>query len=409
MSQGTRAYLLEPKSALVFRTGRPFDQAGDPVSLEFPLPSTIAGACRTAIGDEKGWNFAEKGQELKDIPVHGPLTALITEQGVNPLFPKPADAVYMREEGENKPKLLQLKPEDTNDDTWSDLPNDLTPVCLYQKKELAGKPDKNGAKWWHHKHLTNWLLDNGEPQKIAPKDLGWSGPQQELRTHVQLESTTLSAKKGELFQTSNLSFSQTRIDPDEHSGWRKEHYGLLVKLPENNLQDKSELFQRIGGEGRIARVERQEEGWPLIDPHLEEQLKESKAVRLILATPALFTHGWRPDWLDEKTLTGSPPKFPEKEIKHPIVLKLKAFVVPRWEPVSGWDLVRNPQPEDKQEKKGTGCARAVRRMVPAGAVYWFEVVKGHKHLPELWLQPVSDLPQDRLDGYGLVLPGIWKR
>ncbi len=51
------AYLFEPKSPLVFRTGRPFDQAGDPVSLDFPLPSTLAGACRTAVGDAKKIDF----------------------------------------------------------------------------------------------------------------------------------------------------------------------------------------------------------------------------------------------------------------------------------------------------------------------------------------------------------------
>jgi CRISPR-associated protein Cmr3 len=48
-------------------------------------------------------------------------------------------------------------------------------------------------------------------------------------------------------------------------------------------------------------------------------------------------------------------------------------------------------------------------MVPAGAVYWFEVIAGQEHLPELWLQPISDDKQDRKDGYGLTLPGIWKK
>ncbi|MCI5168652.1 MAG: hypothetical protein D3903_21790, partial [Candidatus Electrothrix sp. GM3_4] len=131
----------------------------------------------------------------------------------------------------------------------------------------------------------------------------------------------------------------------------------------------------------------------------------SKAIRLILATPALFTQGWQPGWIKETSegLIGSPPCFPEIE------LQLKAFVTPRWQPVSGWDLVRNSQSEEKQEKGGPGCARAVRRMVPAGAVYWFEVKAGYEQLPELWLKPVSDLEQDQDDGYGLVLPGIWHR
>ncbi|MCI5151171.1 MAG: hypothetical protein D3916_17615, partial [Candidatus Electrothrix sp. MAN1_4] len=115
----------------------------------------------------------------------------------------------------------------------------------------------------------------------------------------------------------------------------------------------------------------------------------------------------RPGWIEETSdgLIGSPPCCPK------IKLQLKAFISLRWEAVSGWDLVRNPQNKGKDtaEKKGPGAARAVRRMVPAGAVYWFEVMAGHEHLPELWLQPISDDEQDRNDGYGLALPGIWKK
>ncbi len=414
-TNNSTAYLFEPKSPLVFRTGRPFDQAGDPVSLDFPLPSTLAGACRTAIGDMKGWNFAEKVQELKDTPVHGPLAALISEDGATePLFPKPADAMYVREdkkeehspEEKMKTSILQLQPQLdlVKQDTWSDLPGDLTPVGLASKEELAGKPYKKGANWWDEKNLTEWLLGKGLPGK-QPEKLGWSGPQQELRTHVQLESSTLSAATGQLFQTNNLSFSPKQRE--EKDGWNTEQYGLLARLPDDNLKNQSTLFRRIGGEGRIARVERKDNGWPGINPDLEEKLKGSNAIRLILATPALFTHGWKPGWIKETSegLIGSPPGFLK------ITLQLKAFVTPRWEPVSGWDLVRNSQDVDKgkAEKKGPGAARAVRRMVPAGAVYWFEVIAGQEHLPELWLQPISDDEQDRNDGYGLALPGIWKK
>ncbi|MCI5161864.1 MAG: hypothetical protein D3917_07545, partial [Candidatus Electrothrix sp. AX5] len=270
----------------------------------------LAGDCRTAIGDEKnrknpeGFDFAERGEELKKIPVHGPLAAQIMEDGpAQPLFPKPADAVYMRKDGckedEIKTEVLQLKPEDINEDanetdTWSDLPKGLLPV--YPEKELAGKPYRKGANWWTEENLVAWLLGNGE-LKIAPEKLGWSGPQQELRTHVQLSSETLSAETGQLFQTNNLSFSPKQLTTedgkkgDKEGGWTKEQYGLLAHLPEDNLKDKPELYRRIGGEGRIARVKRQPKGWPTIDPDLKKQLQASKAIRLILATPALFTQG----------------------------------------------------------------------------------------------------------------------
>ncbi|MCI5120773.1 MAG: hypothetical protein D3908_06200, partial [Candidatus Electrothrix sp. AUS4] len=250
-SNNSPAYLFEPKSPLVFRTGRPFDQAGDPVSLDFPLPSTLAGACRTAIGDvkdqfeEEGFDFAQDGHTLKDIPVHGPLAALIREDGApEPLFPKPADAVYMREdkkEGDSpedkvETSILQLRPQFNlvDQDTWSDLPDSLTPVGLSPQEEITGKPYKNkkNAKWWCQARLTDWLLDNDNLKDISPEDLGWSGPQTELRTHVQLKSETFAAATGQLFQTNNLSFAPGRLNKDEnrHEGWAKEQYGLLAHL-----------------------------------------------------------------------------------------------------------------------------------------------------------------------------------
>ncbi|MCI5151358.1 MAG: hypothetical protein D3916_18580, partial [Candidatus Electrothrix sp. MAN1_4] len=262
-TNNSSAYLFDPKSPLVLRTGRPFDQAGDPVSLDFPLPSTFAGACRTAIGDAEKIDFAKDGEKLKEIPVHGPLAARISKNGATePLFPKPADAVYMREDKkqEDSPEdtvktgILQLRPQPdlVHQDTWSDLPESLIPVGLSLEEEVIGKPYKKGAIWWNEKNLVDWLLGNGEIKGIAPEELGWSGPQQELRTHVQLESDTLAVAPSQLFQTNNLSFAPGRLNKDEnrHEGWTKEQYGLLARLPDDLLEEHSSLFRRIGGEGR---------------------------------------------------------------------------------------------------------------------------------------------------------------
>jgi CRISPR-associated protein Cmr3 len=65
---------------------------------------------------------------------------------------------------------------------------------------------------------------------------------------------------------------------------------------------------------------------------------------------------------------------------------------------------------------------ATRSAVPAGSVYFFRL-KGNpaptadraeatrmafEHLrTTFWLKPVSDGDQDRRDGYGLMLPGVW--
>jgi CRISPR-associated protein Cmr3 len=111
-------------------------------------------------------------------------------------------------------------------------------------------------------------------------------------------------------------------------------------------------------------------------------------VRMVLATPALFEGGWRPGWLD---------KFEQMNLPAGVGAvrpKLVAAAVGRREPVSGWSL---------REKR----PKAVRWMVPAGSVYFFEVEEGDpSRLLESWLRPVSDHQQDRKDGFGLALWGV---
>jgi CRISPR-associated protein Cmr3 len=114
----------------------------------------------------------------------------------------------------------------------------------------------------------------------------------------------------------------------------------------------------------------------------------------MLVTPALFERGWLPGWLDE-SLQGSPPGHAR------LKLRLCAASLERWQPFSGWDL-------QSRNRHSAGAARAIRRMVPSGSLYWFKVLEGDADtIAKLWLSPVSDQEQDRRDGFGLAAPGVW--
>ena len=79
-----------------------------------------------------------------------------------------------------------------------------------------------------------------------------------------------------------------------------------------------------------------------------------------------------------------------------VKLKLMGVSNQRWKAVSGWSLAAPRGP------------KAIRRMVPAGSVYFFKVVSGDaSELSKCWLQSVSDGDQERLDGFGLALWGTW--
>jgi CRISPR-associated protein Cmr3 len=158
----------------------------------------------------------------------------------------------------------------------------------------------------------------------------------------------------------------------------------------------------LGGENRVALVEEVSDWLEcpdelLVYPDtlteaitLKEALKGSKQVRMVLATPAIFTGGWKPGWIDGN-LQGSPPGIQ-------VNLKLIAASVKRREAVSGWDY-----------RSSHFGPKATRWVVPAGSVYFFEVVSGNpeKLATDGWLKPVSDNPHDRTDGYGLALWGVW--
>ena len=109
---------------------------------------------------------------------------------------------------------------------------------------------------------------------------------------------------------------------------------------------------------------------------------------MALATPAIFADGWKPGWLNQE-LQG---KVPGTDVK----VKLVGLSIDRWRAISGWSMAkpRGPKP--------------VKRYVPAGGVYFFEVVRGDAaNLKNAWLEPMSDDEDDRHDGFGLATWGTW--
>lgn len=368
------SYTIEPRSPLVFRSGRPFGQGGDAHGMAMPLPSTLAGAVRTFWGEQSGMDFGRKSisdedaKILREKQVLGPLLAQSDERGLEYLFPQPADALYLS--GAEKTGLFSLVPRVLPKGGGCDLPAGLQPVYL---EESAGKskPAK-GPSWWRETFFHRWLM--GEKPAVDELDeLGWMGPQAELRTHVALDTGTQAGSDGLLYQTEGMEYrdqAQSRVFV----------FGCKELL-------QGPALMRLGGEGRPA-VLQQSNGLPKMPEGLAQGVEQEGMLRLLLLTPALFSEGWKPGWLDDD-LEGTPPGTQ-------IRLKLEAVVLPRWEMVSGWDLQK-------------GKPRAIRRMVPAGAVYWFKVVEGKGVADALWLSNMSDNLQDHRDGFGLAVPALWKQ
>ncbi len=370
-------YQLRGLDPLLFRDGRAFGT--DPLqrgarTLPVPAPPTIAGLIRSRLGSVSGWDWAGDGPDLAmKTEVHGPI---LLRDGT-PIFAAPADAVVPRDGGTVMPLRPTAKP-----GTWCNLPAGLLPLSV----TADAKPATDFA-FWKQTDMFTWLLNaSGDkstlPERIPPLP-------QEIRIHVSIDPVTGKAADSRLFSTSSLVFESEATRNSDAVKFHTYYFAVRVKHAASADLRGPAL---MGGERRVGVIEHQADlensFWKTPD-EIVRALKGSKYIRMVLATPAVFTNGWKPGWLGDDN-SGFVPGVDG------VQLKLVAAAVPRKLAISGWDL------KAKRSKP-------VRWMAPAGAVYFFELLEGDGAdlTTGAWLQPVSDDVQDRRDGCGLALWGLW--
>jgi len=395
---------ITPRGPLLVRDGRPFDPSGPnrAVSVDWPYPSVTAGAVRTLLarlsnpGSRPPFDDPAFLATLRSTEVHGPL--LFVEGRM--YLPRPQDAVAF--EGDGMRRLVALRPHPLGPDEGCDLPlPGLQPLDVAEDAKPAAI-----AAFWSMPRMTEWLAADAVPgflARAASRDGGsyedgfLPALEREERVNVSIDPTTGTSSEGKLFTTSGLVFPPG--------------YSMVVRVRTPNDRLRSALgslptLASIGGERRLAefaaRSSDGEDGWSA-PTTLLNALRRARGVRMVLATPAVFAQGWLPGWVDPQSLEAHPPGA-DPSLK----LVLRSACLERWRPISGWSL-------EAATSDGTGRSRPgpkpSRRMVPAGAVYFFEVAAGDPvSLAErLWLESVCDQVQDRADGFGLALWGVWER
>ncbi|MBK1645223.1 CRISPR-associated protein Cmr3 [Thiocapsa imhoffii] len=377
---------LEPLAPLIVRSGRPFDDQAGADAPRFPPPSTLAGCLRTAWARATDQAF---GPELAELSVAGPLLARVESTGktLRLLAPKPADAQYFGHDQDAR--CLRLEPRDFENGCDADLPEGLCPLRL--SETVQGKASK-GPTWWAWEDLIDFRQNKTLDHKELTKR-GWSPPAGDRRTHVAIDAATQAAESGRLFQTEGLDLEPD--NPTLHHTLKQQQASDhsasgTLRLLAHCAEPLPAALVHLGGERRLARLRPEpESAWPTPPDTWFQDIHRSGGLTLTLLTPGVFQAGYRPGWLDE-TLTGEPPIAPG------VRLQLVAAAVERWQPHSGWDLAR-------QE------ARPTRKLVGAGATYWFRLLDtpSPEALAPLWLASLCDLEQDQRDGYGLALPAPW--
>lgn len=384
-----------PIDSVLFRDGRPFGVelgAQAAFSLPIPTPGTLAGFLRTLVGNLKGTDWEAVRNGYSEERVKGPLMQL-DEAFV---LPAPADAVVFKDG-----KVCLLRPYDLPQGHGCNLPYydcQLKPLMLTCDDERA-KPE-GGYDFWDWHTLQRWLLD--EPVEQVRKI---SAPPVERRMHVGINDVTLTSEESLLYTVEYRSYEQW--DKEHRASGNPPQQWRIVAQVETDLQSV-EGIGGLGGERRVAYVEPYSQ-WLECPDTLKSAFEQAHYVRMYLATPAIFTNGWLPGWLQKQphdgahALLGTPPCLSDGTLQ----LKLVAAAVPRRQVISGWSL----------KKEGP---KPVRWCVPAGAVYFFEVVEGDPTLLAecCWLETVSDGAErngnplngnrNREAGYGLALWGVWK-
>jgi len=419
-----------PIDPILVRDGRPFNAVPGirARTLNDVMPSTFAGSIRTLLIKKE----ADAGlhDAIKKLKVRGPLYRL--HGSLYFTMPQDIEFYEMDERKESKASVgvHRIKPEplNPNDGVYSEsgfwgigkegrLEDELwLPIGAGTTKRLKSTPAYVSEGWmlkWlteklHEEkgaeQLEDWLEKRDKPVLKASVGMDSDQPSfflpafsREERTHTAIDSQRYAAKDQQLFSTESL------VLPD----------GLTLEAEvegpnslSQNLQDISELHT-LGGKRRLIHfIEAEETIGSNHEPAasfwdcpslISEALQDKRYIRMVLATPAFFRKGWIPGWLDEQLVS-------KESLSKNVKLRLRWACIPRWQPVSGWAYSKEKGPQ----------ARAVRRMVPAGSVYFFEVIDGNPAdlAQEKWLESVSDQNRraeahDAEDGFGLALWGSW--
>lgn len=386
------AVILQPRDGLIARDARPFsaNPGAQARTYDFPPPSTVAGALRTHIGNEQAfvWSDPKDGPaKALQISIRGPL--LVARDGDDGdwtvYLRAPLDAVPLGDPPDTSvpTRFMVLRPGARTATPTTDLPSDaLTEVGVTKDAKPAGD-----VEFWPWDAVQTWLAT--DPPTVTPSDRFRPGLKRHTRVRVGIDRATQTNADGALFATEALVFSD--------AGGRHGQTALLVGIDTAESWRPATTALPLGGERRIARLEPAAEAWPMPDntalASLAAAINSAGGMRLLLATPAVFSQGWLPGWLDEATLIGKPPPVDGQGV----TLRLAGAAVGRRLAVSGWDMqARGP--------------KATRWLAPAGSVYFFEIAAGKvtpDWLKRLWLAPVSDDDQSQRDGFGLCLPGLW--
>lgn len=370
---------LVPRDGFFAKDGRGWhtSASGRGHGLDWPWPSTVLGALRTLWGRSEetrtGTTFTPDDWRSRTQAIKlGRTLVLHRDHGSawrseDTAWPVPLDSLWLEGRSEVQ-RLHPVKPmaptlgrdnDDAREALWRPVPDDA-------HKPLAS------PRWWSSEEFVSWLA--GKPVSVRDEALGTT---RRVQIHVGIRPEELTSDDGVLF-------SHDVVETLDSGGeWA---LGVEVDLPAGELPKVATL----GSDSRLSHIESLPPTLFEAPARVIEAFRTaSPGLRLVAASPLCFEKGWLPDGLVNESgeyrgqLAG-------------LDVVLRAAFVARPVHVSGWDMAK-------------GEPKPISRMVPPGAVYFFERAEGKPfgevEVKSLWLGALGT----RIDeGFGRVVPGVWR-
>jgi CRISPR-associated protein Cmr3 len=367
----TIGFCLQPLDVLFFRDGRPFTGSERSVS-GLPLPQTLAGTIRTALLRLAGCNFGRLKQEVEggrsfdkaveascsrehrwigQLAVRGPWLARWENETDNFEVFVPVPANLHQEKHQQSSRLHRLTPLPAGQLSGWNPPQDQRGLRALWLKHLSPTEPATG---YLTSHGLRWFLAGEEVTSkdvVAPDELFGL----DYRTGIGISPDRLVAEESQIFGRGFLALKKNVFLYAEIEA--------PADAPAEGSFDQVKTLT-LGGEGRHVTLKRLPS--PFIWPNNKPPKGNQKPL-IVLTTPCPFQAGWKP-----QSLNG----------------RLVAAAVPGSIAFSGWDLAR-------------GGPKPTRFAVPAGSVYFLE------SLPNDWAQSLAENDEDRRQGWGCCLTGVW--
>ncbi|RKU12134.1 type III-B CRISPR module-associated protein Cmr3 [Candidatus Poribacteria bacterium] len=346
---------LQANDTFFFRDGRPFTKGdqSEGYSIFPPLPSTILGALRTAYIAEHGDLSAfYAGKMAMTIGTPNSLGSInlngvfLADRESTIYYPIPLDLVVKKNETANKLYILEVGTESSNHSSNASLP------CLLKWFSAEDVESETNGRL-EGIVMTEYLLSRHKEFDFRPiEDFVRSEP----KIGIERDYRTSAAKDNMLYRINLSRFQSQFIKTKERKALSDlgfvVDYECDIELPENGML-------KLGGEGKSFTYK---QSFYNPDPlaaeedmaALKETISSSGVFKLYFATPAIFNHGWLPEWIDKTTYNAQYDS---------LSFELITAAVGKPIAIGGWDMKKNmPKP--------------TYQAIPAGSVYYFKISDG---------------------------------